>query len=95
MSQGNVELARRYVDALDRHDVEALVAVCDPEVEFRSFFSNLLGGTLFDRGVQQAGQGAPLLGAPGRAALPGLRRAGCRRAASAAGFRILGPVHHP
>jgi ketosteroid isomerase-like protein len=45
MSQENVELALRYVDALDRRDVEALVAVCDPEVEFRSFFSDLLGGT--------------------------------------------------
>jgi ketosteroid isomerase-like protein len=44
MSQENVALARRYVGGLDRRDIEAMLAVCDPEVEFRSFFSDVLGG---------------------------------------------------
>jgi ketosteroid isomerase-like protein len=34
MSQENVELVYRTADALNRHDIDAVLALCDPEVEF-------------------------------------------------------------
>jgi ketosteroid isomerase-like protein len=36
MSQENAESIERAYDAMSRLDAEALVALCDPEVEFRS-----------------------------------------------------------
>ena len=39
MSTGNVELAREVLDALSRRDVERLVALSDPAVEWHSFFA--------------------------------------------------------
>jgi hypothetical protein len=35
MSEDNIELLRRAYDALNRHDVDAMVALSDPEMEFR------------------------------------------------------------
>lgn len=34
MSQGNVEIIRRLVDAWNRHDAEAMLALIDPEGEY-------------------------------------------------------------
>lgn len=45
MSQDGAELVRRFVDALNRRDLKDFLAVCHPDVEFRSFASDL-GGTL-------------------------------------------------
>ena len=39
MSQENVTLARRVLDALGRRDTEELVALSDPAVEWYSFFA--------------------------------------------------------
>jgi ketosteroid isomerase-like protein len=36
MSEGNVERIKRGYEALSRLDAEALVAVCEPDIEFRS-----------------------------------------------------------
>jgi ketosteroid isomerase-like protein len=36
MSQANIESIKRAYEAMSRLDAEALVALCDPEVEFRS-----------------------------------------------------------
>jgi ketosteroid isomerase-like protein len=34
MSEENVELARRLVDAWNSRDLEAILALCDPEIEY-------------------------------------------------------------
>jgi len=44
MSQENVEAFQRGVDAFDNGDVEALLEVADPEVEFYDVFGRMLGG---------------------------------------------------
>ena len=44
MSQENVELFIRAADAFNRRDLEALIAYCDPEIEFRSRIIELEGG---------------------------------------------------
>ena len=44
MSQVDAQLVRRFLDALNRRDLEDFLAVCHPDVEFRSFASDL-GGT--------------------------------------------------
>ena len=44
MSQENVTLARRVLDALERRDPEELVALSDPAVEWHSFFALNQGG---------------------------------------------------
>jgi hypothetical protein len=36
MSQENLLLARRLVEAFNRHDVEAFIAALDPSVEYHS-----------------------------------------------------------
>jgi hypothetical protein len=49
MSEQNVELARRVVRGMDVYnspDVEALIAHCDPEIEFHSAFS-VVGGAVY------------------------------------------------
>jgi ketosteroid isomerase-like protein len=37
MSQENVELLHRAYDAFNRRDLDALLALCDPDVEFISY----------------------------------------------------------
>ena len=39
MSQDTLKLARDVMDALSRGDFDRLVAMTDPEVEWRSFFA--------------------------------------------------------
>jgi hypothetical protein len=36
MSQENVEIVRRAMDAFNAHDTDRLVSLVDPEIEFRS-----------------------------------------------------------
>ena len=38
MSQENVEIVRRWNDAYNRRDLETLIELTDPDVEFRSIF---------------------------------------------------------
>ena len=44
MSEENVEAFERGVVAFDNGDVEALIEVADPEVEFYDVFGRMLGG---------------------------------------------------
>jgi ketosteroid isomerase-like protein len=44
MSQENVELAYRVQDAFNRRDIDAFLALCDPEVELISRIVELEGG---------------------------------------------------
>ena len=44
MSQENVEAFKRATDAFNRGDVEALLEVIDPEVEWHDVFAQMLGG---------------------------------------------------
>ena len=44
MSQENVEAFERGVEAFDNGDVEALIEVADPDVEFYDVFGRMLGG---------------------------------------------------
>jgi ketosteroid isomerase-like protein len=44
MSQDNVEVFKRGSDAVERRDIEALLAVVDPEVEWHPAMAALLGG---------------------------------------------------
>jgi ketosteroid isomerase-like protein len=44
MSQENVELVYRGLDAYNRRDIEALLETLDPEIEWRPAFPVLLGG---------------------------------------------------
>ena len=44
MSQENVELARRGDDAFKRGDLDAFVALCDPDLEFHSRLVAIEGG---------------------------------------------------
>ena len=39
MSERNVERARRVMEAISRRDTDGLIALADPEVEWRSFFA--------------------------------------------------------
>jgi ketosteroid isomerase-like protein len=43
MSEKNVELTRRYVEAWNARDNEAVIALCDPQIELDSFFSEVGG----------------------------------------------------
>jgi ketosteroid isomerase-like protein len=45
MSQENVEIARRMIDAWNRRDLEAILGVCAPEVEFVNSPSAVEAGT--------------------------------------------------
>ena len=47
MSQENVALAREVMSALSRGDYDRLVALADPEVEWRSFFAELGEGGVY------------------------------------------------
>ena len=46
MSQRNVDLHRRVVEALNVRDVEALIAVCDPSAELHSALA-AVGGAVY------------------------------------------------
>jgi ketosteroid isomerase-like protein len=38
MSQANVEAVERWLDAYNRRDVDGLISLADPDIEFRSLF---------------------------------------------------------
>jgi ketosteroid isomerase-like protein len=44
MSQENVALALRAYDAFNRRDLDAFLALCDPDVEFISYLMQVEGG---------------------------------------------------
>ena len=46
MSQENVELHRRAIEAFNSHDVEAFIALCDPSIEAHSVFA-AVGGAVY------------------------------------------------
>jgi hypothetical protein len=46
MSRENVELLRRFVDAWNRRDIEAMIALCDPGVEYHSVYA-AVGGAVY------------------------------------------------
>ena len=45
MSERNVELNRRWIEAFNSRDIEAVIALCDPSVELHSAFAAIGGGT--------------------------------------------------
>jgi ketosteroid isomerase-like protein len=45
MSQENVELANRAPDAFNRGDLDAFLALCDPDLEFYSRLAAVEGGS--------------------------------------------------
>jgi hypothetical protein len=46
VSQQNVELMRRLTDAFNAHDVEAFIALCDPQIEFQPAWT-AVGGAVY------------------------------------------------
>ena len=44
MSERDVELLRRWIEAFNSRDIEAVIALCDPAIEFRSVFAAVGGG---------------------------------------------------
>ena len=44
MSERNVDLLRRWIEAFNSRDIEAVIARCDPAIEFRSVFAAVGGG---------------------------------------------------
>ena len=44
MSERNVELHRRWIEAFNSRDIEAVIALCDPSVELDSAFAAICGG---------------------------------------------------
>ena len=46
MSERNVELFRRFVKAFNARDIEAMIAQCDPSIEFHSTFA-AVGGAVY------------------------------------------------
>jgi ketosteroid isomerase-like protein len=47
MSERNVELNRRWIDAFNSRDIEAVIALCDPAIEFRSVVAAVGGGVYY------------------------------------------------
>ena len=47
MSERNVELNRRWIEAFNQRDIETLIGMCDPAIEFRSVFA-AVGGGVYD-----------------------------------------------
>jgi ketosteroid isomerase-like protein len=47
MSQENVELVLKALDAFNRGDIDALVALTDPDIEFSDFLMEMEGGGSF------------------------------------------------
>ncbi|TMK97607.1 MAG: nuclear transport factor 2 family protein [Actinobacteria bacterium] len=46
MSEDNVELLRRWIDAFNARDIEALIAYSDPSIELHSVFA-AVGGAIY------------------------------------------------
>ena len=46
MSERNVELTRRVNEAFNARDIEAMIALCDPSIEFHSTFA-AVGGAIY------------------------------------------------
>ena len=46
MSEQNVELHRRVVEAFNAHDIEAMIAYCDPSIDWHSHFA-AVGGAVY------------------------------------------------
>jgi ketosteroid isomerase-like protein len=45
MSQEHVEIVRAFTEAFNAGDIEALIACCDPKIEFHSTFAAIGGAT--------------------------------------------------
>jgi ketosteroid isomerase-like protein len=52
MSQENVEIVRRFFDALDRHDESALLELIHPDIVFTSLIVEVEGGFHGHEGVR-------------------------------------------
>jgi ketosteroid isomerase-like protein len=46
MSEQNVELARRYAEAFNARDIDAMIAFFDPDIEYHSTFA-AVGGAVY------------------------------------------------
>jgi ketosteroid isomerase-like protein len=46
MSERNVELTRRFIDVWSSRDIEAIIACCDPGIEWNSTFA-AVGGAVY------------------------------------------------
>jgi hypothetical protein len=46
MSDANVELSHRFIAAWNRHDIEAIIEICDADVEFHSTYA-AIGGAVY------------------------------------------------
>ena len=42
-SEGNLDVVRGFIKAFNKHDIEALIAYCDPQIEFHSTFAAVGG----------------------------------------------------
>ena len=47
MSERNVELHRRLIEAFNARDIEAFIALCDPQIELHSTFA-AVGGAVYN-----------------------------------------------
>ena len=47
MSQENVEIVRRWIDAYNRRDIDGLLELSDVEIEFKSIFAAVETGGVF------------------------------------------------
>ena len=47
MSQENVEVVRGWIGAYNRRDIEGLLELSDPDIEFRSIFAGIESGGAF------------------------------------------------
>jgi ketosteroid isomerase-like protein len=47
VSQQNIELQRRLVEAFNARDIEAWIALCDPQIELHSTFAAVGGMTVY------------------------------------------------
>jgi ketosteroid isomerase-like protein len=47
MSQENVEVVRVFTEAFNAGDIDAVIACCDPKVEFHSTFAAVGGGVYY------------------------------------------------
>jgi ketosteroid isomerase-like protein len=56
MSRENVDAVRAWVAALNREDLDALLEIADPDVEYVSYLASLSGGVGTYRGHEGIGQ---------------------------------------
>ena len=47
MSERNIELTRRHLEAYNARDADALVSYCDPNIEFHPLLPGALGGAAY------------------------------------------------